>query len=127
MGHILLRMRVCKAIGFLTCLFAGCAPAVSTGSFDAPDPASKIYAIENAVRAGDRSATAYIVEQLESDDPAVRLVAISALQRLTGETHGYRSYASDDERRDAVARWVEAVKQEEHMNASTEDAAAHGE
>jgi hypothetical protein len=110
MAHILLRMRVVLAFAMMMCVLVACAPPVSEGGFDAPDPASKIYAIEQSVRANDQGDLASIVEQLDSDDPAVRLVAITALQRMTGETHGYCHYAPREDREVAVRRWVHACQ-----------------
>jgi len=69
-----------------------------------------MYAIEKAARNLDRSSTPRIVEQLDSDDPAVRMLAITALQLLTGETYDYRHYDPVYLRRAAIKRWVEAVE-----------------
>ncbi len=113
---MLISMRVATALAIVSGLLAGCAPAVSTGGFDAPDPASKLYAIEAAVRTNNRDAAPAIVEQLDSDDPAVRLVAITALERLTGETHGYCYCAPVDERREAIDRWVAALSADDHAD-----------
>lgn len=90
-------------------LGGGCAPAVSKGDFDAPDPASRAYAIERAARSGDRSRIPQLVEQLRSDDPLVRMMAIETLERLTGETMGYRHFDSVAARSAAVDRWSQAV------------------
>lgn len=102
-------MRALAAVGMMVGILTGCAPPVSTGGFDAPDPASKVYAIESAVRSNDLAAVPHIVEQLSSDDPAVRFCAIEALERLTGETHGYLAHAPEDEREAAIARWEDAI------------------
>jgi hypothetical protein len=51
------------------------------------------------------------VEQLDADDPAVRFLAITTLERLTDETFGYRYYDSPWERRAAIDRWVKYVEQ----------------
>lgn len=90
--------------------FAGCAPSATTGGFDSPNPASRLYAIEQAGATNDRAAIPKIVEQLDSDDPAVRSLAISVLQRLTGETYGYRDYDPPAVRELAIERWIQAVK-----------------
>ena len=84
-------------------------PAASKGGFDSPSPGARMYAIEDAIRQGDTSKTPELVEQLDSDDPAVRMLAISALERLTGENHGY--YYDDPPyiRQAAIQRWVDAV------------------
>ena len=93
-----------------------CGQPSMEGGFDSPVPAARMQAIERAARAGDRSPATLkrIVEQLDSDDPAVRLVAIGALERLTGETHGFRAYDPPIERRAAVRRWSEYVESESH-------------
>jgi hypothetical protein len=92
-------------------LLACCAPSGMTGGFDSPLPASKLYAIQRAAQAGDASPGVLraIVEELDSDDPAVRLVAIGALERLTGETHGFRADDSPIMREAAIQRWVDAL------------------
>jgi hypothetical protein len=89
---------------------SGCTPSVIDGGFDSPMPASRLYAIERASRAGDTTAIRSIIEQLDSDDPAVRLMAIGALQRLTGLTYGY--HHDDDllRRRAASWRWRDAYE-----------------
>jgi HEAT repeat protein len=74
-------------------------------SLTSNDPDRLIPAMKQAADTGDRSAIPYLVKQLDSDDPAVRLYAIDSLKRLTGETRGYRYYDDTVERRPAVARW----------------------
>ena len=69
-----------------------------------------MYAIEYATAQGDPAAIKDLIEELDSDDPAVRYMAISALERLTGQTYGYRHYDSVMQRRDAIARWVAAYQ-----------------
>ena len=84
-------------------------PAASEGDFDSPSPGARMYAIEEAIRQGDTSKTPQLVEQLDCDDPAVRMLAISALQRLTGVTYGYHYDDPPYIRRAAIQRWVDAV------------------
>ncbi len=85
-----------------------CGPSAHEGGFDSANPAAKLFAIERAAEVEDRSPATLrrIVEQLASDDPAVRLVAIGALERLTGENHGYHHDEGPIERRAAIRRWV---------------------
>jgi len=97
---------ICILHGALT----ACGPAATAGGFDSANPAARMYAIEQAARTNDLAAIPRIVEQLDSDDPAVRSLAISALRKLTGETFGYRDFDPDDVRRQAVARWVKAIE-----------------
>ena len=70
-----------------------------------PDPSVKIPAYKKAVRERDDDAAPQLVADLESDDPAVRLFAIEALERVTGETFGYRYFDDEEDRRASVAKW----------------------
>ncbi|MCI0342217.1 MAG: HEAT repeat domain-containing protein [Planctomycetales bacterium] len=55
---------------------------------------------------GDLSGVPTLVQELESADERARLLAIDALEKITHETHGYRAYDRDSERRAAaVSRW----------------------
>lgn len=72
-----------------------------------PDRAGAIVQIE---RQRDVSAAHDLVSLLEDDDPAVRMYAIVALERLCGQTYGYRYYGPEIERRDAVLRWRAALR-----------------
>lgn len=87
-----------------------CAPPASKGTFDSPDPAARLYAIQRAGEERDASAVPSLVESLDSDDPAVRMFAVQSLERITGERLGYNPYASVTDRDAAVERWVAAVK-----------------
>lgn len=99
-------------LGVVTAL-ASCGPPAIEGGFDSANPSAKIYAIEHAARDNDRSAIPHIIAQLESDDPAVRSVAIAALKRMTGQTYGYRDYDPPCVRREAIDRWEQAWKADE--------------
>lgn len=100
-----------RAIACGAALLTGsCGPSATDAHFDSANPAARLYAIERAARTGDITAAAHLVEQLDSNDPAVRLLAIAALERLTGETYGYRHYDPAHLRRPAIRRWVEAVQ-----------------
>ena len=70
-----------------------------------PDPTGKIPAIKDAVEAKDLAAAEQLVKDLDSDDPAVRFYAIQGLQRLTGETFGYRYFDDERERKPALEKW----------------------
>jgi hypothetical protein len=89
-----------------------CAPPATEGGFDSGNPAAKIYAIEQAVRSDDASPPTLkaIVDQLDCDDPAVQFAAISALQRLTGQTHGFRLADPPSRRREAIQRWAQVLE-----------------
>ncbi len=89
----------------------GCTAAEPRPDFDAALPASRIAAIELALRSRDTSRTPQIVEQLDSDDRAVRLLAISALEILTGRTYGYHYDDPPSLREQAIKRWVTYVNE----------------
>lgn len=96
---------------FAAVTLVGCAPPASRGNFESEDPASLLYAIGRAGRRQDRSAIGHLVQALEHDDPAVRMMAINALERLNGERLGYNPYSSQRLRHEMVKVWVEAVNQ----------------
>jgi hypothetical protein len=104
-------LRLCP-VAAAVLVIGSCAPPAEEGGFDSGNPAARIYAIEQAARAGDSSPQTLraIVEQLDCDDPAVRFVAIHALQRLTGQTHGYRLEDPPEQRRQAIECWVSALE-----------------
>lgn len=99
----------------------GSSPTGGRG-FDAAAPADKIAAIQQAARAPTPHAIRGIVEQLSSDDAAVRLVAIATLQRLTGQNFGYRDFDPPAVRWQAIERWRQAVLQGQVEPASGSDA-----
>lgn len=89
----------------------GCAPPpASEGGFNSRDPAAKLYAIQRAGEQRDRSAIPHLIEQLNSDDEAVRMFAIIALEKITGTRLGYSPYDPAWKREPAVKRWVAAYK-----------------
>jgi hypothetical protein len=103
-------------------LLGACAPPVTEGKFDSPDPASRLYAIEKAMQTGDTSAVPQIVEQLDSDDPVVRMMAIEALKVLNdGETFDYRYDDPQPQRRAAIRRWVQSLEPVSTADAHSDD------
>jgi len=102
--NMMLRVPVPCIVG--GALWMGLAAACTRASFDDPDPASQLAALERAIEANDRSKIPEMIELLDSDDPAVRLFAILGLERMTGETHGYDFAAPEAERHAATERWV---------------------
>jgi hypothetical protein len=98
-------------------IFAVGALGVSAGGCFAPDPPSihsqdpqrLIPAIAEGVRKHDQTIVPFLVDDLQSDDPAIRLYAIDGLRRLTGQDFGYVAYADDDARRPSVEKWKKFV------------------
>ena len=88
-----------------TVALAACSGGIAP-SWDDPTPQARVGAIERSVRDGRGTADApRLVENLASDDAAVRLAAITALERATGSTLGYRFDDSPADRASSVARW----------------------
>jgi HEAT repeat protein len=66
----------------------------------------------DAAERRDRSAIPRLIECLSSDDPAVRMAAIRALERITGQTLGYEHSAPEWRRREMVDVWLAWLSQE---------------
>ena len=108
----IIRLSILMIIGSLV----SCGQPSSSGGFDSPMPAARLHALSEAARTGDRSDIKRVVELLDSDDAAVRLLAISTLERLTGETFGYRHYDPRWEREESIQRWVNAIREDTFGN-----------
>jgi len=87
-------------------VLAGCSLPQSDPGFDSSDPKARSKAAIRAAAAGDERAIPGLISMLDSRDPAVRLIAAEALERITGKTMGYDSSAADIERDAAVDRWA---------------------
>lgn len=85
-------------------LCTGCASAPA--DFNSPEPAARNAAIVRAAREKDQKAIPDLIRMLESDDPTTRVLAIRALERLTGETRGYHPEADEAARERAVDAWM---------------------
>jgi len=91
-------------LGGLICVGSGCF-APDPPSISSHDPQRLIPAIEIAVKEHDQSVVPVLVDDLSSDDAAIRLYAINGLRRLTGQDFGYVAYNDEDARRPAVVKW----------------------
>lgn len=94
------------ALMTLSLLGGGCIPRDRTG-FDAVGPSHRLDAIVLAADQSDDASLRGLVQQLDSDDPAARLLAIRALEKRTGQT---LDYCHDDppwKRNQGVARWTQ--------------------
>lgn len=80
--------------------------------FDALAPEGRLNAIVQAAADRDTTAIPDLIRQLASDDAAVRLFAIRALERITGQTMGYRHDDPPWKRADAIDRWATWARQE---------------
>jgi len=106
----------------LTLAIGGCSaprPAIEVTN---SDPSGKIPAMKKAVREHDVTVVRQLVKDLDSDDPAVRLFAIQALEKLTGQRYGYDYYADEVQRKPALHRWQEWLAQQEGQTPSARPA-----
>lgn len=86
-----------------------CAPSATEGGFKNPAPGAQVYAIESAVREERKQQIPEIVECLRSDDDLIRMMAIGALERMTGQTLGYDFTDPLPLRLEGYRRWREWV------------------
>ncbi len=91
---------------------AGCR-ATGGERMTSTNPYERAQATVRRADAGDPAAIDGLVALLEDEDPAVRMYAILALQRLVGTDHGYHYYGNAAERAAAVQRWQEALQRGE--------------
>ncbi len=106
------RLRCLPGIG-LACLLALSLVACRSSSRNelaSPNPLERALAAVRLAEAGDAGAVHELVDLLEDSDRAVRMYAILALVRLTGEDYGYTYYGSDLARALAVRRWRDALR-----------------
>lgn len=89
-----------------TLLTSGCVPRDKTG-FDAFGPSHRLDAIVLAADRTDDDSLRGLIQALDYDDPAARLLAIRALEKRTGQTLDYRYDAPVWERSKGVARWTD--------------------
>ncbi|MCX5658246.1 MAG: HEAT repeat domain-containing protein [Planctomycetota bacterium] len=106
----LIRISSASALALAIILLPGCGPRAHEGGMHSDNPAAKLYAIRHAGEARDARAVPDLVEQLDSDDPAVRMLSIHALEQIAGTRMGYNPYASAQERKPAVEAWTQAAK-----------------
>lgn len=90
-------------------VLSACGPAI-VPDFNSPEPAARNAAIVKATAEQDAKAVPDLVRMLDSDDPATRLLAIQALERITGERLGYDPAAGNEAREPAMLRWAERAK-----------------
>lgn len=101
------RSGIAVSVGSLltVCLLAGCLPSEKAG-FDSASPSRRLDAIVAASDREDAASLARLVEQLDSQDAAARMLAIRALERRTGQTLGYIHTDPEWKRQQSVDRWI---------------------
>jgi HEAT repeat protein len=81
-----------------------CLPTSEPG-LGSRDPAMRLDAMATAAATKDKSAVPGLIQRLDSQDGGERLLAIEALERITGERHGYDHAGPAAEREAGVQRW----------------------
>ena len=84
---------------------AACTDTSGLVGFDEADPQARVRAAQAAGRDKDTTAIKPLIVMLDSTDPAERMVAIGALEHITGQTLGYDDTADRPARDEAVRRW----------------------
>lgn len=93
------------------CLLPGCGrTAQPRGGLGSPNPLDRAESVVEAAEARDHNAIHALVDLLDDPDPAVRMYAQLALQRLCGRDYGYRYYHDEARRAVAVQRWRDALR-----------------
>jgi hypothetical protein len=121
-----------RRVGFIFVLALSAADLSCTAPRPAPnvadpDPQVNIAGIREMVARKDRSKLPALVDQLDSDDAAVRMYAIHALETFAGQRFGYEYYFDEDQRKPSLARWREWLKQQQGLPQPSPGAAASGE
>jgi hypothetical protein len=99
-------MQCVRPVYILALLCAiGCQDPRGPVSLNSDDPDLKIIAIRNCAADNDQRDIPKLVENLNSDDPAIRFYSIEALHRLTHDDFGYHYYEEEDQRAPALLRW----------------------
>lgn len=83
----------------------GCETPPPETSFASNDPSARTRAIAKATRERDQSAVPDLIELLDSDDPAIRMLSIGALEDLTSRRFGYDHAAPRLERLKSIETW----------------------
>lgn len=101
-------IRVCTGLGAICVVGFSCSS--QRGGFLPLTPDERISTAREAVAENDLGVIPDLIEGLESDDPAVRLMSVEALRRLTGRRFDYDPYAPSWVRRKSVEAWMEAYE-----------------
>jgi hypothetical protein len=90
----------------------GCSEPAGPRTVASEELTIKVPAIKEAARRQDLLAAPQLVKDLESDDAAVRLYAIKGLRKIAGQEFGYVYYAEVEQRRPAVMKWRQWLRQQ---------------
>lgn len=103
---------------------AGCVStraAHGTPSLEDADPVQRGKAVTAVARQGDVSLAPLLVDRLEDEDPAVRMLAAEGLRRLTGQAIEFEADWPAARRAAAADQWRRRLAE----SASTHDEQSH--
>jgi len=105
------RVYICGLLA--VCCLGGCqGPSANPArQFRSENPSERAAACVKAARLEDEAVLPLLVERLEDESEEVRLCAIQSLQRLTGQSLGYKHYQRRTQRQEAVQRWRDWLRQ----------------
>ena len=89
-------------------VLGGCGPWATpslTERLQDEDPAVRARAAVEAGEQRDRQAVPYLIDRLTDRERAVRMFAIGALAKITGERRGYPPFGESAEQEEAARRW----------------------
>lgn len=96
--------------GVAAALLLGAACAPTRKDLRSGNPLDRARAVVALAEQRDAQAIPKLVDLLDDRDPGVRLYTIQALERLTGESFGYRYFDGPADRAAAVQRWRDALR-----------------
>lgn len=105
-------------MAFLT---GACSLPAEEEGFASRDPARRVRAASGDTALAEADRVARLIEMLDSQDPAARMVASTRLRRDTGQDFGYDATAPDSERREAIDRWIDWYRRE-YLSAGVDSA-----
>lgn len=101
-------------------LVAGCSAPSRQPDPESPVAADRLLALRDRAWTDSSAHLAALIEQLDSADPAVRMVAADTLTTLTGEDHGFRYDKPLGVRNAAVDRWAAWLRERIDAGGHTE-------
>ena len=102
-------------------LLCGCTPRGQElyVQFQHEDPAVRLQAVRRAGQLKDPKSIPYFIDRLTDSEREIRMFAIVALEKITGQTMGYRHYGPRAERAEAVRRWRQWLERRQEGGAAT--------
>lgn len=90
---------------------SGCSLPQPRADFESIDPSEQTLAVARVSESGlTNLEMRELVQRLDADDPALRMLAIQTLEAHVGDDFGYDFSAPPSKRRPAIDRWQEYVE-----------------